>query len=69
MKHPNAAATGSTTLAAVVAVWLLGHFGITITAEGGAAIAGGASAVILYLGRHGVRGAWRAFLDGDKAKP
>ena len=56
MAHPNALTAGSTTGVGVVVVWLLGHFGVDISAEVGAAIAGGEAAVALFIGRKGILG-------------
>jgi hypothetical protein len=53
---PNAAVAGGTTGAGVLVVWLLGYFGVALSAEVGAAIAGGAATVLLVIGRRGIKG-------------
>jgi hypothetical protein len=53
---PNAAVAGGTTGAGVLVVWLLGYFGVDLSAELGAAIAGGAATVLLVIGRRGIKG-------------
>jgi hypothetical protein len=64
--HPNATTATGTAGVGVLAVWLLGNvFHIDISAETGAAIAGGVTAVVLFVGRHGVKGVWRALMHGD----
>lgn len=66
MEHPNAKAAGSTTGAGVLVVWLLGYFGVDLSAEAGAVIAGGAATVVLAVGRRGIRGALRALWRGPE---
>lgn len=63
-QHPNAAVAGGTTGVGVVVVWLLGHFGVAVSAEVGAAIAGGAAAAALFIGRNGITGVWRRIVYG-----
>jgi hypothetical protein len=53
---PNAAVAGGTTGVGVLVVWLLGYLGIDLSAELGAAIAGGAATVLLVIGRRGITG-------------
>lgn len=65
MKHPNAAvAAGGSSLSAII-VWLLGHFHVALSAEDGAIIAGAVSAVVLFIGREGVRGVWQRVWRGQ----
>ena len=65
MKHPNAAvAAGGSSLSAII-VWLLGHFHVALSAEDGAIIAGAVSAVVLFIGREGIKGAWRRVWGGQ----
>lgn len=70
MKNPNATvAAGGSTLSLLV-VWLSGNvLHWALSAEDGALIAGAVSSVVLYVGRNGVRGIWRRFMDGDGKKP
>lgn len=66
MKHPNAAvAAGGSSLSAIV-VWLLGHFHVALSAEDGAIVAGAVSAVVLFIGREGIRGVWRRIWGGEQ---
>jgi hypothetical protein len=53
---PNAAVAGGPNGAGVLVVWLLGYFGVALSAEVGAAIAGGAATVLLVIGRRGIKG-------------
>lgn len=64
MTHPNATVATGTTGAGVLVVWLLGHFGVSVSAEDGAAIAGIATAVLLFVGRNGIRGIIRRIWGG-----
>lgn len=65
MKNPNAAvAAGGSSLSAIV-VWLLGHFHVALSAEDGAVIAGAVSAVVLFVGREGIKGAWKRIWGGQ----
>lgn len=65
MTHPNATVAGSTTGAGVLIVWLLGNvLHLDISAELGAAIAGAAATVLLFVGRNGVCGAWNRIWRG-----
>ena len=65
-QHPNATAAGGSTGLGVLAVWLLGHFGVQIGAEEAAAIVGAAATIILFVGRNGLRGAWQRIWRGPK---
>lgn len=62
--HPNAAVAGGTTGVGLLIIWLLGLLGVTLSAEAGAAIAGAATTVVLFIGRNGIAGAWRLLLHG-----
>jgi hypothetical protein len=53
---PNATVAGGTTGVGVLIVWLLGRYGVNLSAEVGAAIAGGAATVLLVIGRRGIKG-------------
>lgn len=64
--NPNAAIASGTTGTGVLVVWLLGHFGVAISAEVGAVIAGGASAILLYIGRNGIKGLAQRIWKGAK---
>lgn len=64
MNHPNATLAGGTTSVGVIVVWLLGRYHVNLSAESGAAIAGGASTILLWIGRNGLLGAWNKLLRG-----
>lgn len=67
MKNPNAAVAGTTSGAGVLLVWLLGNvFHIDLSAELGAAIAGGVGTVALFIGREGISGVWHTLWRGNK---
>ena len=65
MKHPQAATAGSATSLGVLAIWLLGHFGVKLGAEEAAAIAGAAATVALFIGRRGLGGLWQLLKHGS----
>lgn len=66
MKHPNAAvAVGGTSLSTFI-VWLLGHFHVSLSAEDGSVIAGGLAAIVLFIGRNGIKGAWDRIWNGGE---
>jgi hypothetical protein len=50
----------------VFVVWLLGHVGVTLTAEDGGVIASGALAAGAYVAHHGVVGVARIVWRGDR---
>lgn len=62
---PNAVVAGGTTGVGVLVVWLLGYFGVDISAEVGAAIAGGAATVLLVIGRRGIKGTLQRIWSGS----
>lgn len=48
-----------------LAVWLLNRWAKAgLSAEQGAAIAGGVAAAVLFIGRNGIRGVWRLVWRG-----
>lgn len=57
MKHPNATVGATVGGSATVVVLLLGALGVTIDPALAALVATGATAVVLFVGRNGVRGA------------
>lgn len=67
--HPNATLAGSTIGPGVVIVWLLGHFGVDVSAEVGTVIGGAAAAGLLFIGRNGIRGAWQRLWRGSSSTP
>lgn len=68
MKHPNAATAGGVSAVALVIVWVAGRAGVTLSAEEGALLAGAASAVVLFVGKNGLRGAWDRIVNGASFK-
>lgn len=54
--NPNAAVATGTGGVGVLVVWLLGHFGVAVSAEVGAALATGVAAAALFVGRNGIKG-------------
>jgi len=67
VNHPNATTAAGTGGAGVFVAWLLGHLGISLSAEDGAVIATAGIAVALFIGRNGVLGAWRRIWRGTTA--
>ena len=65
MNNPNAAVAGGGTSLSVLVVWLLGHFHVALSAEDGAVIAGALATVVLFVGREGIKGAWRRVWGGE----
>lgn len=63
--HPNAAAAGGSTIPAVLIVWLAGYFGLDLSAEAGALVAGGIIATALFVGRRGIVGVARIVWRGN----
>jgi hypothetical protein len=55
-QHPNATAAGATTAPALLVIWLLGHFGVSISAEEGAFLVGAAISLNLLVGKRGIKG-------------
>jgi hypothetical protein len=56
VKHPNAAVGGGSSGLGLLVVWALGHFGVALSPEEGAAVAGVIATVALFVGRHGLQG-------------
>lgn len=66
--HPNATVAGGGAGLGVVVVWLLGNvFHVEVSAETGAAVAGGVAAFALLVGRHGIKGLAGLIWHGDGA--
>lgn len=66
MKNPNAIVAGGTIGPGVLVVWLLGHFGVNMSAEVGTVIGGAAAALLLFVGRNGLLGVWRRVWRGQE---
>lgn len=60
-QHPNAtvALISGSGIGSAIA-WALGRYGIHPSAEELTALAGGVSAVVLFVGRNGIVGTWQA---------
>lgn len=63
-KHPNATLSGSLTAPAIALIWVLGHFGVSMTNEQAVAITGLIITVGLFVGRRGIKGLWRMLMEG-----
>lgn len=63
-RHPNATVAATNGGLSVLVVWLMGYFGLDVSAEVGAAIAGSAAATALFIGRKGIRGVLRQIWHG-----
>ena len=63
----GAAAVAGTSGLATFLVWLLGHFGVSLTAEDGAVIAGAVSSVTLFVWHTGLRNILGLLLDGTRS--
>lgn len=64
--NPNTNAAGIGGSLGILITWLLGHFGIDVNAEQGAAISTAVAALVLYIGRDGIRGVFRNLWRGKK---
>lgn len=62
--HPNATTSVGSSGAALVIVWLAGHYGIDVGAETAIVLAGALTAVVLFVGRKGLVGVWAAVKHG-----
>ena len=62
---PNASVAGGSTGVGVLVVWLLGRYGVDLSAEVGAAIAGGAATILLVIGRRGIKGTLQRIWSGS----
>lgn len=68
-QHPNATVAGGTGSLGVLVAWLLGHFGVALSAEDGAVIATLLAAAALFVGRNGLVGVWNRILHGSPQPP
>ena len=66
MKNPNATVAAGGSGLSVLVVWLLGYLHVALSAEAGAAIAGAVASVALFIGREGIKGAWRRLINGQQ---
>lgn len=69
MKSKTATAGGSGLGIGVLVVWLLGHFGVAVSAEVGATIAYGVTAAALLVAHKGVVGLFRMIWRGADPTP
>lgn len=69
-RHPNAtAALAGGSGAGALVLWILDLTGLNVPQPAAAAIAGGAAALILLVGRDGIVGLWRAVKYGKVGPP
>lgn len=66
MSNPNTNAGALAGALGVLVTWLLGHYHVDLSAEDGAAISTGLAALVLYVGRDGIRGIFRTIWRGNK---
>lgn len=68
--NPNASVGGAGGLGVIGVVWFAGNVWpkVALSAEAGAAIATGASTVLVFLGRNGLAGLWRIIRFGSSAQ-
>jgi ABC-type enterobactin transport system permease subunit len=64
-ENPNATLAAGSTSVAVVAIYLLGQAGYTLTPEIAAAVSGIITSLLLYIGHNGVKGFCRAIWNGS----
>ena len=65
MNHPNAAVGTSTGVGGgSLVIYLLGLFGWHVDNYAAVAIAAAVSGVALFIGRNGIKGAWRRIIHG-----
>lgn len=67
--NPNTNAGALAGAFGVLVTWLLGHYHVDLSAEDGASISTGLAALILYIGRDGLRGIFRTMWRGKQAPP
>lgn len=66
LKHPNAVASGSSSTAGVLLIYVLGLVGLTLTPVVAAAAVGALGTLTLLIGREGMRGILRTIWKGSK---
>jgi hypothetical protein len=69
MSNPNTNAGAIGGALGVLVSWLLGHYKVALSAEDGAAISTGLAALVLYIGRDGLRGVFRNLWRGRQQPP
>lgn len=69
MQNPNTNAGALAGAFGVLVTWLLGHYHVALSAEDGAAISTGLAALVLYIGRDGIRGIFRTIWRGKQPPP
>ena len=69
LSNPNTNAGAIGGALGVLVSWLLGHYHVDLSAEDGAAISTGIAALLLYIGRDGLRGIFRTLWRGRQAPP
>ena len=69
MSNPNTNAGTLGGALGVLVTWLLGHYHVALSAEDGGAISTGLAALVLYIGRDGIRGIFRNLWRGKQQQP
>lgn len=69
MTNPNTNAGAIGGALGVLTAWLLGHYHVALNAEDGAAISTGVAALVLYVGRDGLRGVFGNLWRGRQTPP
>jgi len=69
LSNPNTNAGAIGGALGVLVSWLLGHYHVDLSAEDGAAISTGIAALVLYIGRDGIRGMFRTLWRGRPIPP
>lgn len=69
MRHPNTTAATVAGGIGILITWLLGYFGIDVSAELGGTIATAIAAVVLFVGRRGIRGVLATVWNGSEKQP
>lgn len=69
LNNPNTNAGAVGGALGVLVSWLLGRYHVGLSAEDGAAISTGLAALVLYIGRDGLRGVFRNLWRGRQTPP
>lgn len=64
MTNPNAKVAGATTLLTSAILWLCAQRGWHLSEQWALYAAGGAITAILWVGKHGLKGAWQRIVSG-----
>lgn len=64
-QHPNMLVGGASGTIGVIVAWLLGHFHVPLSAEDGAALSAALTALVLFVGRRGLKQTLRQIWEGQ----